>query len=159
MGKVEITPVDRRSITVIKEGIVDRVVSAFSPKAGARRFATRVQEAHARKLAAGFGYVGGRYDRKSMQEWSPSPGSANDEFLEQADTLRARSRDLTRNSPIAAGASNLTTTHIVGTGLRLHSRIDGEYLGLDAEAVAEGKMERGISDWRTMPAGAGIRSR
>jgi lambda family phage portal protein len=85
-------------------------------------------------IAASLGYVAGRHDRKSMQEWDPVASSQNDEFLYQSETIRARSRDLAKNSPIAAGASNTGTTHVIGTGLRLHSQIDSTYLGLsDAE--------------------------
>lgn len=139
MGKVEIKggeqPIE------IRRTIIDRVVSAISPKAGMARLGARIQEANALRMAASLGYVGGRFDRKSMQEWAPWAGSANDEFLHQSQTLRARSRDLTRNSPVAAGASNTAVTHVIGTGLRLHSRIDKDYLGIDADGAKEKQRE------------------
>lgn len=139
MGKVTID--NPRNRIPIKQTIIDRVVSAISPEMGVRRLAARIQEAQAHQMAASLGYVAGRYDRKSMQEWSPWPGSANDEFLSQSQTIRSRSRDLTRNSPIAAGASNTAVTHVIGTGLRLHSRVDAEFLGITPDQAEDKQRE------------------
>jgi lambda family phage portal protein len=119
----------------LKLNAFDRMLGFLSPKAGVKRMAARIQEAQAYDLAASMGYVAGRHDRKSLQEWSPIAGSPNDEYLYQAETIRARSRDLTKNSPIAAGASNTGTTHVIGTGLRLHSQIDSSYLSLGDDEV------------------------
>jgi lambda family phage portal protein len=93
------------------------------------------------QYVASFGYVGGRSDRKAMQEWEPAAGSANADLLDQHTTLRARSRDLCRNAPIAAGAASTSTTHIVGTGLRLSSEVDGDLLGLTVEQAQEKQKE------------------
>ena len=79
------------------------------------------------------GYVGGRSDRKSMQQWQPFGGSASSDHLPQQDSLRSRSRDLARNSPIASGAIRTNVTAIVGTGLRVQSQIDTDLLGLSDE--------------------------
>jgi lambda family phage portal protein len=125
----------------MKTTLADRVVSFFSPKAGVQRLAGRIQEANAARLAASLGYTAGNSDRKSLQEWNPYPGAPNEEWLFQADTIRGRSRDLTKNSPIAAGASNTVTTNVVGTGLRLHSRIDADYLKIDDEVAREKQRE------------------
>jgi lambda family phage portal protein len=138
VGKVVVR--DREAIE-IKTSIVDKMISAISPKWGVRRFASRLQEANAMRFAANVGYVGGRYDRKSMQEWSPYSGSADDEFLGQQYTVRARTRDLARNAPVATGASNTSVTNVVGTGLRLHSRIDADYLGLSEDEAKEKQKE------------------
>lgn len=136
MGKVTI-----RKPPQLKASAFDRVVSFFSPKAGVERLAARIQEANAHRLAASLGYTAGRSDRKSLQEWNPQPGAPNDEWLFQADTIRGRSRDLAKNSPIAAGASNTATTNVIGTGMRLHSRIDADYLGLTDEQAREKQRE------------------
>lgn len=131
----------------IKLNAFDRALAFISPKAGVKRMAARIQESQAHDLAASMGYVAGRSDRKSMQEWNPVAGSPNDEYLYQSETIRARSRDLTKNSPIAAGASNTSTTHVIGTGLRLHSNIDASYLGIGEEEV-EAKQRELERVWR-----------
>lgn len=139
MGKVTISGGPKP--IPIRHTLFDRLVSAVSPERGVRRLAARIQEANAHKLAASLGYVAGRSDRKSLQEWNPIAAAPTDEFHYQADTIRGRSRDLTKNSAIAAGASNTATTHVVGTGLRLHSRIDSDYLGLTPEVTQEKQRE------------------
>ncbi len=48
-------------------------------------------------------------------------------------TLRARSRDLRRNVPIATGAIATRITNVVGEGLKVYPKIDRERLGLTAE--------------------------
>lgn len=125
----------------IRETWLDRAIGFVSPERGVRRLAARIQEANAHKLAASLGYVAGRSDRKSLQEWHPVAAAPNEEFNYQSETIRGRSRDLTKNSPIASGASNTATTNVVGTGLRLHSRIDGDALGLSDEQVSEKQRE------------------
>lgn len=117
--------------------IVDRVVSYFSPRAGLKRAAARYQLGHAGRTLTAYGYTGGGRDRKSMQAYNPAAGSANADYLPQATTLRARSRDLTRNSPVGAGAVNTAVTSTVGTGLRLQSQVDQEILGLSDDEAAD----------------------
>ena len=131
----------------LRMNIVDRALGWVSPRLGVKRMAARIQESQAHQLAASLGYVAGRSDRKSLQEWNPIAGAPNDEYLYQAETIRARSRDLTKNSAIAAGASNTGTTHVIGTGLRLHSQIDSSYLGLGDEEV-EAKQRELERVWR-----------
>ena len=79
------------------------------------------------------GYLGARYDRRSMKEWRPGTGSANADTNCDLPTLRGRSRDLQRNAPIATGAINTVVTSTVGVGLRPQSRIDRELLGLSED--------------------------
>lgn len=135
---------DPRQIKPARITSIDRLLGYLSPRWGVKRLAARIQEAEAVHLATTLGYVAGSSTKKSLQEWNPVAGSPDDEFLYQSETIRARSRDLTKNSPLAAGASNTSTTNVVGTGLRLHSRIDGNYLGLSDEQVEvkQREMER-----------------
>lgn len=86
-------------------------------------------------------YTGARTDRRALQEYNPFAQSANADIIGDLPTLRARSRDLCRNAPLAAGAVNTVVKNVVGTGLRPQVRIDRELLaetaGLtDAEADA-----------------------
>jgi lambda family phage portal protein len=85
----------------------------------------------------GGAYTGARTDSRALKRWNPGLGSANADTIGDLPTLRARSRDLERNSPLAAGAIATATTYTVGTGLWPHPRIDREILGLTDEAADE----------------------
>jgi len=144
MSRVTIRPAPQ---TQIKSTLYDKVVSFFSPTGGVKRLAARIQEANAIRLASSMGYTAGSSEKKSLQEWHPLASEPNEDFLYQAETIRGRSRDLTRNSAIAAGASNTATTNVVGTGMRLHSRIDSTFLGITEEA-AQGKQREMERIWK-----------
>lgn len=79
------------------------------------------------------GYNGGRRDRRPMRYFRPRAGSADADTLADLGDLRARSRELERNAPIAAGAIATTTTNVIGDGLALQASIDAEALGLTSE--------------------------
>ena len=89
-----------------------------------------------RAMALSGGYTGGQYaDRFAY--WTPGGGNADWHIARDLTSLRDRSHDLIRNSPIAAGAIETQVVHVVGTGLSLQSRIDASLLGLDDDAAAE----------------------
>lgn len=111
----------------IKQNVIDKVINFVDPVAGARRIA-------ARGAMAFYGaYNGARFDRKAMREWTVSQGSADADTLLDLRMLRARSRDLQRNAPIAAGAVNTVVANAVGTGLTLQPNPDMEILGWTSE--------------------------
>lgn len=78
-------------------------------------------------------FSGARSDKTSMRTFNPSPGSADSDAIGDLETLRARSRDLSRNAPIARGARNTSRTNVVATGLRMRSVLQREILGLSEE--------------------------
>jgi capsid protein len=63
----------------------------------------------------------------------PADGSADADTLLDLPDLRARSRDLARNAPIATGAIATNVTNVVGDGLQLQASIDHEALGITPE--------------------------
>jgi len=125
-----------------KPNLLDKVVSYVSPQRGISRMKARVA------MALAGSYKGAREDRKNKQ-WSPGGGDADADILTDLPELRERSRDLVRNSPLAAGAINTKVTNIVGRGLRLESAIDHEYLKMtDEEAHQwESNTEREFKLW------------
>ncbi len=75
--------------------------------------------------------------RRAGALWSAANGSADADFLPSQETLRARSRQLCRNNPLAAGAINTLVSNVIGTGLRLCPEVDRDALGMgDEEAEA-----------------------
>lgn len=74
-------------------------------------------------------------------------GGADSDFLPQQYTLRARSRDQARNSPVvAAAAIDTQVVSAIGTGLRVRSQIDRDVLGL-SESEAEAWQQRAETIW------------
>jgi len=117
-----------RETVTIEPTLADRVVNYFSPERGIHRMRARAQ------MAIVGGYTGARRDRKQTSSWNPGDGDADSVILYDLPELRDRSRDLERNSPIAAGAINTKVTNVVGTGLKPRAAIDREILsGLTEE--------------------------
>lgn len=110
---------------------LERAVSVFAPRRAAAMATARFGVQFAGQ------YTGARRDKQSMRSFNPMPGSADSDSLGDLPVLRARSRDLGRNAPIARGARNTSKTNIVGAGLRVSSCLQREVLGIsDAEAEA-----------------------
>jgi lambda family phage portal protein len=109
--------------------LLERAVSIFAPERAARMAGMR----YGLTLAGQF--AGARRDKTSLRNFNPSAGSADSDSLGDLETLRARSRDLGRNAPIARGARNTTKTNVVGSGLRLQAKVDRDLLGISEEAA------------------------
>lgn len=133
----------RRRRVDVSQNWIDKVIGYVNPRAGLQRFQARYQSAIATA------YVGASRTRKQSKNWITSGGDADTDILPDLPTLRDRSRDLIRNAPIAAGAINTKVTNIIGGGLRLHCRIDRDYLGLtDKQADAwETETQREFKLW------------
>lgn len=89
-----------------------------------------------KRAAYSGGYTGGQYAER-FTHWSPGEGDADYHISRDLISLRARSHDVVRNSPVAAGAVETQVTHVVGTGLTFQSTIDAEFLKLTPERAAE----------------------
>jgi lambda family phage portal protein len=125
-----------------KMNALDRAISAIAPAWAVKRLAARTA------MALAGGYAGGQY-RDSTVYWQPGGGDADSDSITDLPELRNRSRDLVRNSPVAAGAIEADVSHVVGTGLTLQSRIDANRLGMDDDAAAEwqAETERQFAMW------------
>ena len=82
------------------------------------------------------GYEGASFDRRAFAGWNTLDAGPNTDSLGDLQTLRARSLDLERNAPLAAGAFNTQLRDVIGDGLVPKPRLDREYLGLSAEEAA-----------------------
>jgi len=70
---------------------------------------------------------------RELSSWMPLLGSADADLLNELPTLVSRSRDLTRNHGVAAGAMQTLVDNVVGTGLRLSVLPDYRVLGKTKE--------------------------
>jgi lambda family phage portal protein len=112
--------------------IIDRAIAQISPKWALERQKNR----SAMAIAGGGGYTGAGYSDR-MVYWQPGIGDSDADTLRDLRELRARSRDLARNSPIAGGAIETQVSNVVGSGLMLQCRIDADRLGMDEDAAAD----------------------
>jgi lambda family phage portal protein len=130
-----------KGLPPVKTTLFDKAIGYFDPVRGARRLRARMT------LALAGGYAGASKSKRSLKKWSTYGYDADSVILPDLPTLRERSRDLIRNNPIATGAINTKVTNVVGTGLKLQSRIDRGALNFtDEQADAwEAKTER---EWR-----------
>lgn len=122
---------------------VERALAVFAPKAAGDRYKARIGA-----FTGGGGYSGAGYQER-MAYFQPGIGDSDADTLRDLRELRARSRDLVRNSAIAGGAIETQVTNVVGSGLRLISRIDAKTLNLTDDQAEEwqDKVEREFCLW------------
>jgi lambda family phage portal protein len=109
--------------------LIDRAIAWAAPIHAVARQEARAALALS-AVGGGSGYAGARIDRAALGRYLPRSGSANADQIPDLPTLRARSRDQLRNTPVALGAVNTSVSHVVGTGLTYTPAIDAEFLGL-----------------------------
>ncbi|RWC47964.1 MAG: phage portal protein [Mesorhizobium sp.] len=117
-------------VRAAKLNLLDRIVGYLNPGAGLSRIRDRTMLASATSPG---GYKGGKLDRRATKNWRPTGTSADADLLPELDDLRARSRDLARNLPVATGAIATNKTHVVGDGLVLSAQCARKLLGLTPE--------------------------
>jgi len=122
--------IGRKQIEV-PESRLDRAINAISPAWGNKRLQHRI------RTAMTGSYTGASKKRRQTKSWQTTGGDADADQIFDLPTLRERSRDHIRNTPLACGAVNTVVTNVVGSGLALNAEIDHEYLGLSEEQAAE----------------------
>lgn len=118
---------------------LNQVISKVSPEWALKREVAQAKLNAFNKLTAGSGYgnYGASYARKSLLGWLTSGKSADEDIVDNLDTLRSRSRDLFMGAPIATAAVKAIRTNVVGSGLMLNAKIDADFLGLTPEQARE----------------------
>jgi lambda family phage portal protein len=114
-----------------KTNLIDKIISFFSPVAGVRRIGARFAMAYYES------YTGASSSRRSMYDLSTNSQSADDTLAYSRQQLNERGHHLYRNNPIVKGAIDSNGLSIVGSGLQMHSRIDGKFLGINDDQREE----------------------
>ncbi len=125
---------------------IDRAIEVVAPVTALRRAAARRTM---KVLNYGYGDGGASHEKKSMRGWRATANNPQEDIDWNLPTLRGRCRDLWMNSPIARSALGTTRTNVVGSGLRLKSRVDVDVLGLSPEQADawEQHVEREFGLW------------
>ena len=114
-----------------------KVTPRKSVKAASRE-RDAIRKAASRAIVALAGaYTGAATGRRQTTQWITRGGDPASDILYDLPSLRNRSRDLIRNSPLATGAIGTAISNVVGTGLKLQSRINRSILDLDDEQAEE----------------------
>jgi capsid protein len=93
---------------------LDKTIGFISPSWGYRRNAWR-------QAVRGF-YDSGNTDRLNSG-WTPVNGTAEQTDQPQRDIIRARARDLERNSDIAEAIIGPLERNVVGTGIKVQAKV------------------------------------
>jgi capsid protein len=75
-------------------------------------------------MAIAGSFVGASSTRRSLKGWSVTANSADEDTVDDLEMLRARSRDMVRNTPLATGAIGTIVQDVEGTGLTLQAKPD-----------------------------------
>lgn len=131
--------------------VFDKAISWISPERGLKRTLARQKLEVINSMGSGYGYGkhGASYAKKSLIGWLTKGLSADEDIVDNIETLRNRSRDLYMGSPLATGALKTVRTNVVGSGLALNAQIDAEFLGLSQEKARawEAQVEREWKLW------------
>ncbi|MFP7469991.1 phage portal protein [Niallia taxi] len=125
---------------------LDKLIGYVSPNRALKRNMARQK---INLLNSGYGNHGASATKKSMKGWRSRGGSAKEDIEDNVPLLRERSRDLCAGTPLATGAIKTLRTNVVGSGLRLNSQVDYEFLGMSEEEADawETVVEREFSLW------------
>lgn len=126
--------------------IFDKTIATFAPEKALKRTIARKQ---LEIMNSGYSSHGASRTKKSLSGWISRGGSPKEDIADNIDTLRQRSRDLYMGAPIATSAIKTTRTNVIGSGLKLKSQVNGDFVGLSEEDCTkiEEQIEREFTLW------------
>jgi len=129
--------------TEFKLNVVDKMIGYFNPQKGVDRAVARHKMFH-----AGTAFRGA--DRSLLPgKFRRSGRTANEDLQGSLVELRKRSRDLHRNNALAVSARETMLTDVLGSGLKLESNIDHEFLNItrDEAQKKQADFQRRFHNW------------
>lgn len=120
-------------LPAIKPNFLDRAISFFSPSRGVERLRSRALLALSDNL---FGGYRGADTNRLRADWALGRTNTTAPAW-TLQILRNRTRDLNRNDPISAGATDTMAINIVGQGLAPQSKLRAEALGIKEDKARE----------------------
>jgi len=119
----------------VKHSFLDRAIGIVSPARQAARMRARLDVQRMQIAASSMsGYEAAKRERAALRNFNARARTADEDVLPGIEDIRARSRHMMMNAPIARGAVNTVVTNVVGTGLRLSAQPDKA--GLAATTMA-----------------------
>jgi lambda family phage portal protein len=111
--------------------LLDRAIAYVAPGLGAQRARHRL------RIGAASGYQAAKRELAALRNLTAHAQTADADALPNLETIRARSRALIMNAPLAGGAVGTVVTNVVGSGLRLSPQADGKALAALAGITPE----------------------
>lgn len=126
----------------MKLTLVDRAIAQFDPHRALARATARLRLDALGAIpnigaTADGGYTSTSGTDSFLTRWITRPRSAGADTLRQLPSLRAQSRDLVRNNPIAASAIHTNVSRAIGTGLAYSPQPHLATLGWSPEQGAQ----------------------
>ena len=138
----------------MKTNMLDKVIGYISPKTALKRTQDRAKTEVLNKIGMvgegqGYGQHGASVQKRSLQGWISTAGSAIEDIERNVPKLRERSRDLFMGAPLATGALRTMVTNTVGAGLKLNAQVDRTVLKMTPEEADawETLVEREFQLW------------
>jgi hypothetical protein len=110
--------------------IIDKVYETVAPVHAVKRMAARKT---LQVFNTGYSDGGASYSKNSLKGFTARSSSPLYDIDANLNTLVSRSRSLYMTSPIATSAIKTLRTNVIGSGLKLKTRIDYEVLGISEE--------------------------
>ncbi len=102
--------------------LLDRAIAYVAPSLGAERARARL------RIGAASGYDAAKRELAALRNLSARAQTADADALPNLDIVRARSRHLINNAPLAGGAVGTVVTNVVGAGMRMSPQANGRAL-------------------------------
>jgi len=142
----------KNSFFNIKPTMLDKAILNLSPEKGLKRLQARAK--YSCLETAGF-ITPADKTKTSMMDWNPEANTANRDIVPELEDIRAGSRDLEMQNPIALGALNRITTSSIGSGLSLEMNTDRKYLLNNKIFSSEEQLDDWEEDVETLFSGWG----
>jgi len=114
---------------------LDRLVTYFAPRAGAERVKSRLVANYYSSDRISQRLYDGASTGRRTDGWITPSSNANNETKLALSRLRDRSRDLTRNNPIANRALQVIVSNTVGTGIMAKHRGNSRQLEVEMDRL------------------------
>lgn len=138
----------------VKPNLLDNFIGVFSPKAKNERLMHKAKFQSYKAFVDSNGYQTQRGKNRSLRALiDVTANDPNYDAGDKLESLRALSRDLKMNAPLAGAGINRTVQNVVGSGLMLQSRIDRDFLNISDEEADrwEKDVERRFLTWSKNP--------
>jgi lambda family phage portal protein len=125
--------------------LLDKAISSVSPSRGLARARNRT----ALSSYGDSGYIVPGSFRKTVKGWTANLNSPAKDIDPKLESMRAASRDLSMNSPVAISIFRRYKTNVVGPGLQIQPQVDKDYLNMSDDAAKElnKDLERNFELW------------